>query len=117
MSNESITFHFSNSDTTTFRSSFDRLSSQWCNRPRSSDLEFVVHHMSQSLIINHSNINIRRKFLSRNPRIHGFISIEIVSGTFELMAKIFHCGRTFGILEFEGCGILREAVEGAGFSC
>lgn len=58
----------------------DWLSSQRIHRPRSSHLELIIDHMSQPLIIDHSDIYIRHELFAGDSRVHRFISVIVISG-------------------------------------
>lgn len=68
-----------------------RLSCDRINRSCSAYLEFVQHHVSQTLIIYDTDVDVGGKFLSSDPRVHRLISIIIVSSRQELMTKVIDC--------------------------
>lgn len=110
---EGVAFHFSHSNTTSLGSALDGLAGQRGDGTGGSHLEFVVDHVSQTLIVYHSNVNVRRQFFSRNARIHGFIAVIIVSGALKLMTKVFHGRFALFVFEFERRTVLSESVEGS----
>ncbi len=59
----------------------NRLSCQWVNRASGSHLKLVEYHMPQSLIIDHTEVDVGSKFLTGYPRIHRFIAIVVVPGS------------------------------------
>lgn len=65
----------------------------WSRRPH---LELVEDHVSQSLVIDDANVDIRCELLTGYTRIHGLVAIIIVSRGQELLAEVFYCGIFLG---------------------
>lgn len=57
----------------------DGLTSERIDRPSRPDLELVVDHMSQPLVINQAKIDISLKLLAGDPRIHRLVPVVVVS--------------------------------------
>jgi hypothetical protein len=74
----------------------DGLSGQRVNGTRRSDLELVVDHVSQTLIVHTSKVDVRLEFFTGNPRIHWFIPVKVVSGSPQLLAEVIHRGVGIG---------------------
>lgn len=72
MRNQSVSFHFSQSDSTSFFSSLDWLSCERINWTFTSCLILILNHVSQSLIENYTLVNIRFHHHSIHSRIQSF---------------------------------------------
>ena len=79
MANQCISFHLSHTNTSRSLSSLDRLHCQRVDRSSGTDLKLIVHHMSQSLVVDTANIYIGTKFFTSGSRVHGFISMIVVT--------------------------------------
>ena len=97
MSDERVALHFSKADTTrafptlidttsqndrnetsTSCSHLNRLSCQWVNGTGGSYLKLVEYHVSQPLIVNHTEVDVGSKLLTCYTRIHWFIAIVVI---------------------------------------
>ena len=67
-------------------SHLDGLSCQRVYRPGGPHLEFIIHHMSQSLIIHNTKVDVRRELLACDSRIHGLIAKVIVTSGKKLIS-------------------------------
>jgi hypothetical protein len=85
---EGISLHFSNTNTTTLLSTLDWLTRQLGDWSCGSDLELVVHHVTQTLVVNYPNVDVSVKFFASNSRIHRLIAVVVVSRFHELVTKI-----------------------------
>lgn len=114
VSQQSIPFHLSEPD-----SSLDVPPSHWLighfiSRSRSSHLELVRDHMTQALVVNHPDEDVCLKLQATDAGVEPFRSIEVVSCCFQHLAKVLQC--RFFLREPEGCGVVRQAMEGRRFS-
>jgi hypothetical protein len=64
------------------------LTGQRIDRASGPDLKLVVDHMSQSLIVDQTEIDIRVELFTRDAGVHRFVSVIVVSGSFELFPKV-----------------------------
>lgn len=95
MSDKSISFHFSETNTPTTFSTLHGLSRHRINRPCRSDLEFVVHHVSETLIVDNAEVDIRSKFLTCDTRIHRFVAPVVVTSGYKLFTEMVNGGVLF----------------------
>jgi len=70
----------------------DGLSRERVNGPRRSDLELVVDHVSKTLVVNASKIDVCLELFSGNTRIHRFVPVEVVSSRSQLFSKVVDGG-------------------------
>jgi hypothetical protein len=68
----------------------NRLTGYWIDRTSCTDLELVEYHVTQSLVVDHADIDVRSKFLSSYAGVHRFIAKTIVSRSQELFAEIIN---------------------------
>ena len=78
-------------------SHLDRLTGQWVDRPSRSDLEFVIHHVPETLVVDHADVDVCGELFSRDSRIHRLIAVVVVPRGQELLAKVL--GRSVRIGE------------------
>ena len=52
--------------------------------------------MSETLVVDNSDINVRSELLAGDPGVHWFVTIVVVSCSFELFAKVINRGVVFG---------------------
>lgn len=114
MSKQRITLHFSNTDTTTLLSTLNWLTSHLRHWSCSSDLELVVHHVSQTLVVDDSDVNICMEFLASDTRIHWLIAMVVIPSLHELMTEIIT--RSILFVEFKRCAILRKTMQRSSFT-
>lgn len=61
------------------RSYLYRLLGDLINGTRRSDLEFVQHHVSQTLVEDDPEIDVGSELFTGNPRVHWLIPVIVVS--------------------------------------
>ena len=71
------------------------LSGQRVDWPCCPDLELVQDHVSETLIVNDSDVNVRSELLAGNPRVHWLVAIVVVSCGLELFTEVINCGVVF----------------------
>ena len=96
MGNHGISFHFPETDASEPLSPFDRLLSERVDWTGCADLEFIVDHMSKTLIEYTANIHIRIKLRPQDSRVHGLVSVVIVPCPNELFTKVIRGYILFG---------------------
>ena len=100
MRDESVTLHLSEPDTSRTFATFHRLLRYGVYGACCSHLEFIQHHVPQTLVVDDAQIDVGGKFLARNSRVHWFISVIVVPSRKELLAKVVY-----------GCVLLGESSE------
>lgn len=103
MSDESITFHLAQSDTSTLLSTLDGLLSEDIDNSLTSSLTLVRHHMPESLVVHHTHIDVYMEGGTIYAWVECFIPIIIVPILEQLLPKIIHSI------------IILEGLEGSGF--
>lgn len=61
------------------RTNLDGLSSQRIDGSSGSDLELVVDHVSETLVVNDTEVDVCRELLTGDTRIHGLVSEVVVT--------------------------------------
>jgi hypothetical protein len=57
-----------------------------------SDLELVVDHVSQTLVVDTTQIDVGLELFSSDTRVHGFVPVEVVSSGSQLFTKVVNRG-------------------------
>ena len=73
----------------------DGLSGQWVDRPCRPDLELVQDHMSETLVVDNSDVNVRGELLASDPGVHWLVAIVVVPRGLELFTKVINRGIVF----------------------
>ena len=68
----------------------DRLSCQRLNGASSPYLKLVKDHVPQPLVVDHTKVDVRSKFLTCYPGIHWFIAIVVVPSSSKLLAEVIY---------------------------
>ena len=55
---------------------------------RCAHLELVEDHVSQALVVDDADVDVRRELLAGDPRVHRLVAVVVVAGGEELLAKI-----------------------------
>jgi hypothetical protein len=55
-------------------------------------LELIQDHVAQSLVIDHSDIDVGSELLACDSGIHGLIAVIVISGGEKLISKVRNCG-------------------------
>lgn len=66
----------------------DRLPGKRINRTSCSDLELVVHHVSQTLIVDKTKVNVGMEFFTSDTRVHRLVTVVVVTSSSKLLAKV-----------------------------
>ena len=74
----------------------NRLSGQRVDRPCRPDLELVQDHVSEALVVDNSDVDVRSKLLAGDPGVHWLVTIVVVSCSFELFTKVINRSVVFG---------------------
>lgn len=74
----------------------DRLSGHRINGTCRPDLELVQNHVSQTLVVDHSDVDVRGKFLPGNTGVHWFVPVVIVTSGKQLLSKVVNSGVLLG---------------------
>jgi len=93
----------------------DRLTSELIERSSCSYLPLVTDHVTKTLIVDDTDVNVGVKLFSGNSRVHRFVSVVVVSSGFELFSKVLE--RCVVLGEVERCTILCESVHCSCFRC
>ena len=95
MSDHRISFHFPETDTPETFSAFDGLLGQRVDWTSCTDLEFIVYHVTETLVIDAAYVDVCVEFCAENTRVHWFVSVVIETCFGELFAKVVRCGILF----------------------
>lgn len=68
----------------------NRLSCQRVNGASGPYLKLVEYHVSQPLIIDHTEVDVGSEFLTCYPGIHRFIAIVVVPSSAKLLAEVIY---------------------------
>ena len=66
----------------------DGLARNWINGTRGPYLEFVQYHMSKTLVVHDTEVNVRRELLACDSGIHWLVAIVVVSCGEKLLAEV-----------------------------
>ena len=66
MRNQRIALHLSDTDTTSLRTALDGLTSEVIDRAGGTDLELVVHHVTQTLVVHDADEDIGGELFAGN---------------------------------------------------
>ena len=80
-----------------------------------ADLELVRDHVTKTLIVDNTKINISPQFLPRYATVHRFTAVVIESSQTKLLPKVIH--RRVLLIKLEGSGVLGYAVNGTRLGC
>ena len=75
----------------------DGLTSQRVHWSRRSYLELVIDHVSQSLVVDQTDVDVGRELFTSDTRVHRLIAGIVVPSSEELLAKVL--GGTIGVGE------------------
>ena len=114
MGEKSIALHFTHTDTTTLLTTLDGLASRRHDRTSGTHLVLVVNHVTQTLVVDDTDVNVRLELLARDARVERLVAVVVVAGLHELVAKVV-AGRVL-LVELEGRRVLRESVQGTGLA-
>lgn len=109
MSNHTIPFHFTESDSTKAFSAFDGLLRKGVDGARCPDLEFIVDHMSETLVEDAAEVDVGVEFGAEDPGVHGFVAVVVEACFDELFAKVV-CSQVV----FRESNSVRKKWEGEG---
>jgi hypothetical protein len=70
------------------RTNLNGLSSERVDGSGRSDLELVVDHVSETLVVDDAEVDVCRELLAGDSRVHGLVSEIIVTRLEELLAKV-----------------------------
>ena len=65
----------------------DGLPSERIDRSSRPDLEFIVDHMSQSLIVDHADVDVRSELFTCDTRVHRFVAVIVVPSRKKLITN------------------------------
>ncbi len=77
------------------RTHFHGLSGERIDRAGRTHLELVKHHVSETLVVHHPDVDIRRELLASDPRIHRLVSVIVIPRCQELLAEVVYGGVFF----------------------
>lgn len=95
MGDKGVSFHFSESNTSSTFSPLDRLSRDGIDRSRRPHLEFIVYHVSETLVVDDTQVDVRCELLSGDARVHRFVAPVVVTRGDELFTKVINGGVLF----------------------
>jgi len=90
MSNQAITFHLSKSDTTVSRSTLLRLPGQFCQLTPRAWVEFIIHHMFESLLKRWAYEDRNSQSLTCQPILHHFIPLLLLLHIVQVIWYLFN---------------------------
>jgi hypothetical protein len=99
--NQGITLHLSDTDTTTLGTTLHGLTGESVNGTGGTHLELVVHHVTQTLVVHQTHVDISGELAACDSTVQRLIAVVIVACLAELLAEVVGCGVFFG--ELEGC--------------
>ena len=115
MGDDRITLHFPEADSAVTLSTLQRLSRELIDGSVGSHLGFVAHlavnpvqnahHMSQSLVVNHADVDVRFQQVAPDARIQRLAAVIVEPRRLELLAEVVH--RALLLAELERRGVLR----------
>src|SRR5688572_6714575 len=79
MGNHTITFHFSETQTTISGTTFYGLPGHDLNRTAGSGVNLVVHHVTETLVVCWSEKHLRTELTASVPVVHDLKSTRLVS--------------------------------------
>jgi hypothetical protein len=91
----------------------DGLTSRLVERTSRSDLPLVTDHVTKTLVVDDSDVDIGVELLARDTRIHRLVSVVVVPGGLELLPEVLQ--RRVVFREVERRSVLRETVHRSGF--
>jgi len=100
-----VTLHLAEAETTVARTTFGRLSSQDLCRAPASRVDFIRHHMLQSLVEGWPEEDHHLETLACEARVHDFVAVSLVA------ERVQHAGHKLNRLSAERCRIAFIAVE------
>lgn len=109
VSDDRVSLHLSKSNSAMSLPALERLSGQLVDRSGGTHLRLVAHlfltdthhthHVTQSLIVHHADVDIRFQLISPDARIQRLAAIVIESRSRQLLAKVIHCTLLLAKLE------------------
>jgi hypothetical protein len=112
--NQGVTLHLSDTDTTTLGTTLYGLSGQCVDGTRCTHLELVVHHVTETLVVNQTHVDVGGEFTTRNTRVQGLVTVVVVACLLELLTEVVGGGVFLG--ELEGRAVLGKTVHGTCFA-
>jgi hypothetical protein len=70
----------------------DRLPGKRVDGTSRSDLELVVDHVSQTLVVDTTQIDVGLELFSSETRVHGFVPVKVISSGSQLFTKVVNRG-------------------------
>jgi hypothetical protein len=116
VSKQSVALHLSDTDTSTLGTTFDGLAGERRDGTGGTDLELVVDHVTETLVVDDSDVYVGAEFLAGDAGVHGLVAVVVVAGALELVAEVLRGCLAFLVLELEGRGVLRQTVESTGLA-
>mmetsp|Transcript_10905 Transcript_10905/g.29226 ORF Transcript_10905/g.29226 Transcript_10905/m.29226 type:complete len:230 (-) Transcript_10905:259-948(-) len=108
MRKQGIAFHFSKSNCASNFAPFDRLSRDRIYRTSRPYLPLISRHVAQSLVMHYAHKYINLERLARVPRVKHLITVETVSRSEKLLAKVLRGGALF--VKAERRRVLKRAM-------
>jgi len=87
---DTVSLHFTESQTSCTTSSVCRLSGDCYDRTSRPCVHFIIDQMSQSLVVNWTNENRILEFFTTIRIEHNFVSILLISETVDLFRFLLH---------------------------
>lgn len=112
--NQRITLHLSETNSTTSLPALNRLMRQHIHGACRTHLPLVRHHVTQSLIVHHTEEDIRSHLSTVDATVQLLGAIVIVSAILEQRSKVID-GRVL-LREAKRCGIVDQTVNGSCFA-
>lgn len=88
MSQQRVPFHLSEADSSLNVPPSQRLIGHFISRSRSSDLELVGDHVTQALVVNHPDEDVRLELQAAYARVEAFRAVVVVSRGFQHFAEV-----------------------------
>ena len=114
--NQRISLHLTDTDTTTLSTTLDGLTSQGSDGTGGTDLELVVDHVTQTLVVDNTHIDVSTELLTCDTRVHGLVPVVVEASTLQLVTEVLDGGLACCVLELERCAVLRNTVQTSGLT-
>lgn len=88
MGEQGVALHLAEPDAARALAALDRLARERIDRAGRPDLELVVDHVPQPLVVDEAEVDVGRKLLAGDARVHGLVAVVVVAGGNELLAKV-----------------------------
>lgn len=112
--NEGVTFHLTDTDTTSLGTTLDGLAGQRVHGTGGTDLELVVNHVTETLVVDDTDEDIGGELFTGDTTVEWFVAVVVVACLAELVAEVISGGVLLG--ELEGCRVLGMAVKSTGLA-